>query len=106
MFLIGPQASNLYSFFYDGAGNPIRIPVSYNGFIPRSPSEGSTLTTIFGESAQARQREVRSAVRTESVADRLVNGVIAELGKGKPATEGGGGLKKPDSCESSEQGGC
>nr|WP_288108177.1 hypothetical protein [Limnobacter sp.] len=107
VFLRGPKVSRLYSFYYDGAGNVTRIPVSYNGYIVLSPQESAALTSSQGSVNLARQEQQQSVVRTENVSGQVINGVIMEVGTGRPATEGTGGIAKPATCGSNDaDGGC
>lgn len=100
VFLRGPKVNRLYSFYYDGAGNVTRIPVSYNGYIVLSPQESAALTSSQGSVNLARQEQQQSVVRTENVSGQVINGVIMEVGTGRPATEGTGGIAKPATCGS------
>ena len=104
VYLAGPERRGTYAFFYDGARNLNRIPVVYNGSLLLSPQENAALTTAQGAVVLARQEQTRSVVRTENVAGKIINGVVAEVGPGRPATEGEGGAGKPDSCEAAGDG--
>lgn len=104
VYLAGPERRGTYAFFYDGARNLNRIPVVYNGSLLLSPQENAALTTAQGAVVLARQEQTRSVVRTENVAGKIINGVVAEVGAGRPATEGEGGAGKPDSCEAAGDG--
>jgi len=104
VYLSGPERRGTYAFFYDGARNLDRVPVVYNGSLLLSPRENAALTTAQGAVALARQEQTRSVVRTENVAGKIINGVVAEVGPGRPATEGEGGAGKPDSCEVTDEG--
>ncbi|HEX4917267.1 MAG TPA: filamentous hemagglutinin N-terminal domain-containing protein [Limnobacter sp.] len=101
--LSGPGQSGMYNFFYDGAGSLSRIPVSYNGSVLLSPQETAALTSAQGAVVLARQEQTRSVVRTENVAGKVIQGVVVEVGPGRPATVGSGELNKPASCDASEQ---
>ncbi|MFN4327426.1 MAG: hypothetical protein ACK4FF_01010 [Limnobacter sp.] len=104
VFLSGPENSASYAFYYDGAGSLTRVPVSYNGSVALSPQEASALSNAQGSAALARQEQTRSVVRTENVENKVIQGVVAEVGPGRPATEGTGELSRPQSCEGGEQG--
>ena len=104
VYLAGPERRGTYAFFYDGARNLNRIPVVYNGSLLLSPQENAALTTAQGAVVLARQEQTRSVVRTENVAGKIINGVVAEVGPGRPATEGEGGAGKPDSCDAAGDG--
>jgi hypothetical protein len=104
VYLAGPERRGTYAFFYDGARNLNRIPVVYNGSLLLSPQENAALTTAQGAVVLARQEQTRSVVRTENVAGKIINGVVAEVGPGRPATEGEGGAGKPDSCDAAGEG--
>ncbi|MCZ8016035.1 MAG: filamentous hemagglutinin N-terminal domain-containing protein [Limnobacter sp.] len=104
VYLAGPERRGTYAFFYDGARNLNRIPVVYNGALLLSPQENAALTTAQGAVVLARQEQTRSVVRTENVAGKIINGVVAEVGPGRPATEGEGGAGKPDSCDAAGDG--
>lgn len=104
VYLAGPERRGTYAFFYDGARNLNRIPVVYNGSLLLSPQENAALTTAQGAVVLARQEQTRSVVRTENVAGKIINGVVTEVGPGRPATEGEGGPGKPDSCEAAGDG--
>ncbi|MCQ8895456.1 filamentous hemagglutinin N-terminal domain-containing protein [Limnobacter humi] len=99
VFLSGPDNPGVYAFFYDGARDLTRIPVSYNGSLLLSPQEAAALTSAQGALVLARQEQTMSVVRTENVASRVINGVVVEVGPGRPATEGTGELMRPASCE-------
>ncbi|MCR2747155.1 beta strand repeat-containing protein [Limnobacter parvus] len=102
VYLAGPQRPGTQAFFYDGARSLDRIPVVYNGTLLLSPQENAALTTAQGAVVLARQEQTRSVVRTENVAGKVINGVVVEVGPGRPATEGEGGASKPASCDSAE----
>ncbi|HEX4843714.1 MAG TPA: filamentous hemagglutinin N-terminal domain-containing protein [Limnobacter sp.] len=101
--LAGPGQSGVYNFFYDGAGSVTRIPVSYNGTVLLSPQETAALTSAQGAVVLARQEQTRSVVRTENVAGKVIQGVVVEVGPGRPATVGSGEVNKPASCDASDQ---
>ena len=67
-------------------------------------SASAALTTAQGAVVLARQEQTRSVVRTENVAGKIINGVVLEVGPGRPATEGSGGAGKPASCDAAEEG--
>ncbi|WP_370261008.1 filamentous hemagglutinin N-terminal domain-containing protein [Limnobacter sp.] len=102
--LSGPGQSGAYNFFYDGAGVLTRIPVSYNGAVLLSPQESAALTSAQGAVVLARQEQTRSVVRTENVAGKVIQGVVVEVGPGRPATVGDGELAKPAACDNADQG--
>lgn len=99
VYLAGPESTGTRAaFFYDGARSLGRIPVVYNGTLLLSPQESAALTTAQGAVVLARQEQTRSVVRTENVAGKIINGVVVEVGPGRPATEGDGGAAKPATC--------
>ena len=99
VLLVGPQASaNGYRFFSDGAGVQGEIPVFYNGVLPNTPQVESSIAATVAVSEGARRERFEEAVRTENVAVRLRAGVIAEVGPGRPATQGTQGAQTPPSC--------
>lgn len=104
VYLAGPERKGTQAFFYDGARSLDRIPVVYNGTLLLSPQENAALTTAQGAVVLARQEQTRSVVRTENVAGKIINGVVAEVGPGRPATEGEGGAGKPATCEAEDSG--
>jgi len=104
VYLAGPERKGTQAFFYDGARTLGRIPVVYNGTLLLSPQENAALTTAQGAVVLARQEQTRSVVRTENVAGKIINGVVAEVGPGRPATEGAGGAGKPASCDADDSG--
>jgi autotransporter-associated beta strand protein len=87
-----------YAFFFDGAGSQTEIPVFYNGLLPLTPEVQSSISAIASVSENARRERFDEAVRTENVALRLRAGVIAEVGPGRPATEGAAGAAPPPQC--------
>jgi hypothetical protein len=99
VFVGGPQAANGgYRFFNDGAGSLADIPVLYNGVLPMTPQLAGALSAVQAVSEKARQDRFDEAVRTENVAVRLRAGVIAEVGPGRPATQGSEGARLPATC--------
>ena len=104
VYLAGPERKGTQAFFYDGARSLDRIPVVYNGTLLLSPQENAALTTAQGAVVLARQEQTRSVVRTENVAGKIINGVVAEVGPGRPATEGEGGVGKPATCDAEDSG--
>ena len=71
----------------------------YNGFLPASPQLSGSLSSVASVSEQARKERFEEAVRTENVAVRLRAGVIAEVGPGRPATQGSDGIRLPEQCD-------
>jgi len=63
----------------------------------------SAVTAVIEESRRARFDE---AVRTENVSSRLRTGVIAEVGAGRPATEGSESIRMPATCTPTATLGC
>ena len=98
VYLQGPDISPNYRFVYDGVGDKRQIPVVYNGFIPLAPAEAGTLSSVLSTFAEVRREVFASSVRTENVAVQINNGVIVEVGPGKPALEGVGQLTGPETC--------
>ena len=99
VFLAGPRSgADGYLFFHDGAGDPTELPVFYNGVLPATPQLSSSLSAVASVSETARRERFEEAVRTENVAIRLRAGVIAEVGPGRPATQGAQGLRLPATC--------
>lgn len=99
VLLSGPQVSaGGYRFFFDGAGRQGEIPVFYNGLLPVTPAVENSISATVSVSESARKQRFEEAVRTENVAVRLRAGVIAEVGPGRPATEGSQGLRLPQIC--------
>jgi len=74
------------------------IPVFYNGVSPSTPQLSGSISAIVSVSESARRERFEEAVRTENVAVRLRAGVIAEVGPGRPATQGSDGARPPESC--------
>jgi filamentous hemagglutinin family protein len=104
VYLAGPERKGTQAFFYDGARSLDRIPVVYNGTLLLSPQESAALTTAQGAVVLARQEQTRSVVRTENVAGKIINGVVVEVGPGRPATAGEGGAGKPATCDAEVSG--
>ncbi len=99
VLLVGPPVSgNGYRFFSDGAGVQGEIPVFYNGVLPNTPQVESLISATVSVSESARRERFEEAVRTENVAVRLRAGVIAEVGPGRPATQGVQGAQTPQIC--------
>ena len=99
VLLTGPQVSGSgYRFFFDGAGVQTEVPVFYNGLLPVTPQVENSISATVSVSEGARKERFEEAIRTENVAVRLRSGVIAEVGPGRPATQGGEGIRGPQSC--------
>jgi autotransporter-associated beta strand protein len=99
VYLLGPTvAPGLYSFFHDGAALATEIPVLYNRVLPATPQLSGSLSAVASVSETARKERFEEAVRTENVAARLRAGVIAEVGPGRPATQGTEGIRLPPGC--------
>ena len=92
--------------FYDGAGKLNQIPVYYNGKAPSTPQAEGALSAVTTVIEDARRARFDEAVRTENVSSRLRTGVIAEVGAGRPATEGSESIRLPASCTPSATLGC
>ncbi|WP_320423772.1 autotransporter-associated beta strand repeat-containing protein [Roseateles agri] len=102
IFLLGPESgAGGYSLFHDGAGKSGEIPVFYNNVLPAVPQLTSALSSVTAVSESSRRDRFEEAVRTENVTVRLRSGVIAEVGPGRAATTGSGGVQAPPSCENS-----
>ena len=100
IFLLGPESGGgAYSLFHDGAGKAGEIPVFYNNVLPAVPQLTSALSSVTAVSESSRRDRFEEAVRTENVTVRLRSGVIAEVGPGRAATTGSGGVQAPPSCE-------
>ncbi|MES2088562.1 MAG: autotransporter-associated beta strand repeat-containing protein, partial [Pseudomonadota bacterium] len=84
--------------FYDGAGKMTEIPIYYNGKAPSTPQAEGALSAVTTVIEDARRANFDEAVRTENVSSRLRSGVIAEVGSGRPATEGSDSIRPPASC--------
>ena len=99
VLLAGPAVDSAgYRFFFDGAGVEGEIPVFYNGLTPVTPAVESSISATVSVSEGARKERFDEAIRTENVAVRLRAGVIAEVGPGRPATQGSEGARGPASC--------
>lgn len=102
VFLVGPGVTTQvggYRFFHDGAGQQTEVPVFYNGVMPMTPQVTGALSSIDGDAEDARRAKFQETVRTENVTIRLRAGVIAEVGPGRPATQGSDGARPPEACE-------
>ncbi|MFM2068257.1 MAG: hypothetical protein RLZZ584_3166, partial [Pseudomonadota bacterium] len=98
--LTGPQVgAGAYTFFTLGAGQDGSIPVFYNGLGTLTASEALAVGSTVSVAESARKERFDDAVRTENVAVRLRQGVIAEVGPGRPATQGSDGLRPPLPCQ-------
>jgi autotransporter-associated beta strand protein len=106
--LVGPAVGSVgsgttggapYRFLHDGASQAVEIPVVYNGVLPLTPAANGALSSINGDAEEARKLRFQETVRTENVTVRLRSGVIAEVGAGRPATQGSEGARPPESCE-------
>jgi hypothetical protein len=84
--------------FYDGATKASEIQVYFNGRLPSSPQEVGALSAVTAVIEEARRSRFDEAVRTENVSSRLRTGVIAEVGSGRPATEGSESISMPATC--------
>ena len=103
VYLAGPRVGvAAYSFFHDGAGDQLELPVFYNGVLPATPQLSGSLSAVASVSETARRERFDEAVRTENVAIRLRAGVIAEVGPGRPATTGSQGIRPPPACRAVE----
>ena len=100
VLLAGPAVGSGggYRFFFEGAGVQGEIPVYYNGLLPVTPAVESSISATVSVSEGARKERFDEAVRTENVAVRLRAGVIAEVGPGRPATQGLEGARAPAAC--------
>ncbi|MFM2118650.1 MAG: hypothetical protein RL722_118 [Pseudomonadota bacterium] len=97
--LSGPEFGvDGYAFYSLGEGLDGSIPVFYNGRGTRTARETISLGSTLSVVESARKERFDDAVRTENVAMRLRQGVIAEVGPGRPATQGTEGLRPPLSC--------
>jgi len=56
------------------------------------------LTSVLSIIEDQRKARFEETVRTENVSSRLRAGVIAEVGAGRPATEGSESIQMPPSC--------
>ena len=100
LYLIGPASGpgSSYRFFQQGARVASEIPVFYNGLLPLTPQLESSLSSVAAMLESARKDRFDEAVRTENVAVRLRAGIIAEVGPGRPATQGGETARPPETC--------
>ncbi|MDR7273034.1 filamentous hemagglutinin family protein [Pelomonas saccharophila] len=108
--LVGPEVGSApasggpgYRFFHDGASQATEIPVVYNGVLPLTPAASGALSSINGDAEDARRARFQETVRTENVTVRLRSGVIAEVGPGRPSTQGSEGAKPPELCDPAAQ---
>ena len=108
--LVGPKVGSqpasggpTYRFFHDGASQATEIPVVYNGVLPLTPAASGALSSINGDAEDARRARFQETVRTENVTVRLRSGVIAEVGPGRPSTQGSEGAKPPELCDPAAQ---
>ncbi len=92
-----------YRFFHDGASQATEVPVVYNGVLPLTPAASGALSSINGDAEDARRARFQETVRTENVTVRLRSGVIAEVGPGRPSTQGSEGAKPPELCDPAAQ---
>ncbi|HEY0956045.1 MAG TPA: autotransporter-associated beta strand repeat-containing protein, partial [Roseateles sp.] len=103
---VGSQPSTggpAYRFFHDGASQATEVPVIYNGVLPLTPSASGALSSINGDAEDARRARFQETVRTENVTVRLRSGVIAEVGPGRPSTQGSEGAVPPVQCDPAAQ---
>jgi len=84
--------------FYDGTSKASEIQVYFNGRVPSTPQEVGALSAVTAVIEESRRSRFDEAVRTENVSSRLRTGVIAEVGAGRPATEGTQSILMPASC--------
>lgn len=84
--------------FYDGSGKVTEVQVFYNGDVPQTPQEVGALSAVTAVIEESRRQRFEEAVRTENVSARLRSGVIAEVGAGRPATEGSDSIRVPEAC--------
>ncbi|HEY8879786.1 MAG TPA: autotransporter-associated beta strand repeat-containing protein [Roseateles sp.] len=101
--LAGPEVGAGYRFFHDGARQATEIPVIYNGVLPLTPAASGALSSINGDAEDARRARFQETVRTENVTVRLRSGVIAEVGPGRPSTQGSEGVRPPEPCDPAQQ---
>jgi filamentous hemagglutinin family protein len=104
--LVGPKVGSTaasggtgYRFFHDGASQATEIPVIYNGVLPLTPAASGAISSINGDAEEARRARFQETVRTENVTVRLRAGVIAEVGPGRPSTQGSEGARPPETCD-------
>ncbi len=83
---------------YPGSGKPTEIRVFYNGLATATPEEEAALSSVLSIIEDQRRVRFEETVRTENVSSRLRAGVIAEVGAGRPATEGSESILMPPSC--------
>ncbi|MFG6413051.1 beta strand repeat-containing protein [Roseateles sp. DC23W] len=101
--LAGPETGAGYRLFHDGARQAAEVPVVYNGVLPLAPSATGALSSINGDAEDARRARFQETVRTENVTVRLRSGVIAEVGPGRPSTQGSEGAAPPAQCDPAAQ---
>ncbi|MBA4109002.1 MAG: hypothetical protein C0487_05370 [Leptothrix sp. (in: Bacteria)] len=92
--------------FYDGTSKASEIQVYYNGRVPSTPQEVGALSAVTAVIEESRRARFDEAVRTENVSSRLRTGVIAEVGAGRPATEGSESIRMPATCTPTATLGC
>ena len=92
--------------FYDGTSKSSEIQVYYNGRVPSTPQEVGALSAVTAVIEESRRARFDEAVRTENVSSRLRTGVIAEVGAGRPATEGSESIRMPATCTPTATLGC
>ena len=92
--------------FYDGTSKASEIQVYYNGRVPSTPQEVGALSAVTAVIEESRRARFDEAVRTENVSSRLRTGVIAEVGAGRPATEGSESIRMPATCTPNATLGC
>ena len=92
--------------FYDGTSKASEIQVYYNGRVPSTPQEVGALSAVTAVIEESRRARFDEAVRTENVSSRLRTGVIAEVGAGRPATEGAESIRMPATCTPTATLGC
>ncbi len=101
VYLMGPKVGldGLgYQFSVLGGTNPPNIPVIYNNVVPAAAQVSGALSSVAALADSAQRQLIRQTVRTENVTDRLHTGVVAQLGPGVPATNGGAGAAPPQQC--------
>ncbi|RZL01122.1 MAG: filamentous hemagglutinin N-terminal domain-containing protein [Rubrivivax sp.] len=92
--------------FYDGTSKASEIQVYFNGRVPSTPQEVGALSAVTAVIEESRRARFDEAVRTENVSSRLRTGVIAEVGAGRPATEGAESIRMPATCTPTATLGC
>ncbi len=92
--------------FYDGTSKASEIQVYFNGRVPSTPQEVGALSAVTAVIEESRRARFDEAVRTENVSSRLRTGVIAEVGAGRPATEGSESIRMPATCTPTATLGC